>query len=83
MKYVRFYEEYKNKRKGLPAGNVFALFDNGTTQLEGLGAIFEWPNSPVAATGVSWKFLRKNCKRISEARARKIHPRLFARLDET
>jgi hypothetical protein len=45
-------------------------------------AIFDWPNSPVAGTGVSLDYLRQKCKRISEAQARTIHPVLFEWLDQ-
>lgn len=84
MRYVRFYAEYSDSRKRIPAENVFAAFTgNGihNNSYEGLGAIFEWPNSPVACTSASREFLRKKCKRISEAEARAIHPLLFSRLD--
>lgn len=90
MKDIRFYEEFKNKRKGISAGNVFAAFkmpadyasgDPYRSRYDGLcfgsAAIFDEPNSPVAGTGVSREFLVKKCKRISEARAREIHPLLF------
>ena len=87
MKGIRFYEEFTNKRKGISAGNVFALDlyegDNGYYRAHpfGTGAVFDEPNSPVAGTGVSWEWLRAKCKRVSEAHARTVHPVLFARLD--
>jgi hypothetical protein len=39
------------------------------------------PNSPVAGTSIDVSILRERCKRISEAKARQIHPLLFERLD--
>jgi len=88
MKHVRFYEEFQNKRRGLRAGNVFAAFTGNTFLadcggagreqcIEGGGAVFNYPNSPVAGTSASLNFLRRNCKRVSESRARQVHPRLF------
>lgn len=96
MKGVRFYLEYKDakhKRQGVHEGNVIAVLDvmgdgfraqyMGDLQYthECLGAIFFYPNSPVAGTQCHIGVLRERCKRISEAKARQIHPRLFERLD--
>ncbi len=50
---------------------------------EAIAALFEQPNSPVAGTGVALDYLRQKCKRISEAKARTIHPALFERLDQS
>jgi hypothetical protein len=89
MKDVRFYLEFPSrtmKHKSGRAntghsGNVFALFLEGDpVNLEGLGGVFSYPNSPVACTGTSREFLT-GCKRISERLAREIHPALFERLD--
>jgi hypothetical protein len=77
MSGVRFYLE--------PTGpNVYAAFPENVTPsgcIEGLGAVFEYGNSPVASTSASRSFLR-GCKRISEAKARQVHPALFQRLDD-
>lgn len=93
MNGVRFYLEFPTDRlkaisgrdnKG-HAGNVFAAFVcNGRTHdggYEGLGALFDWPNSEVAGTGSSDVWLRYRTKRIPEKLARAIHPKLFMRLD--
>lgn len=85
MKDVRFYLEFpdeRTKRKSGRAnhghsGNVMALFEN---RLEGLAALFEYSNSPVASTGTSRGYLRR-CKRIPEELARSVHPTLFDSLD--
>ena len=91
MKGYRFYEELENKGKEAETseGNVVAVMlnDNSHARLvtgavdEAMVALFDKPNSPVCSGSVSWGYLRENCKRISEAKAREIHPRLFERLD--
>lgn len=96
MKGYRFYEELENKnRKDEKSdGNVFALFLDPDTNrpltywngkeymYEGMGAVFFHSNSAVCITGASPEYLRENCRRISEEKAREIHPRLFQRLDD-
>lgn len=94
--YLEFPDSATKKRSGRTnnghSGNVFAAFiSNGAhinslrdRQWEGLAAVLFEPNSPVATVTVSidhWAHAR--CKRVSEALARKIHPRLFERLDES
>jgi len=91
MKGVRFYEQFQNKRKGVSAGQCVALMlddhgrpvhnDDGRT-LSAVAGVFEHADSPPASTSVSFEFLRTKCKRVTEARARKIHPRLFTMLDD-
>lgn len=89
MKGIRFYEEFTNTTKKVSEGNVIAAFvANGTFWQSGkpcyetLDAVYFRPNSPVASSSISLDFLRRFCKRVSEARAREIHPALFERLDE-
>ena len=88
MKGYRFYEEFHNAAKTDSEGTVVAVCSEngvfssgGTPCYEGLGGVYNWPNSPVASTGVGLDYLRHCCKRISEARARMLHPALFERLD--
>jgi len=96
MKDVRFYVEYANKtEKGKSgkgagtnhSGTVMAIFvgneywSGGQYVYGGMGAIQNYPDSPVATTGVSFEYLRENCKRIPESVARQIHPELFRCLD--
>lgn len=84
MEGIRFYLEFPTrsakKRSGREhkghLGNVVSLWDGH----EGLAGVFDYPNSPVATTGISQSFLDQ-CKRIPERLAREIHPRLFKRLD--
>ena len=85
MKGLRFYEEMSDKRRGISAGNVAAVSTDplfpGQRFPEALAAVFTYANSPVQVTAVDPNWVRKNCRRVSEARARHIHPKLFARLD--
>lgn len=91
MKGVRFYLDFESpsaKRRGKDEGNVTAVFvcngtywGGATLCYEGLGAIYYYPNSPVASTSISLDWLHKCAKRISESTARRIHPLLFTRLD--
>lgn len=96
MKQIRFYLEFPSpaaKRRGTVAdscGTVFAmLLDIHNHPLitpshcaEGLGAVFDRRNSPVASTAAHVrKHLARLCKRIPEAKARQVHPALFTWLD--
>jgi len=93
MKGIRFYEEYNDKRKGISNGNVVAVIPenrwiiehaDGSTDLiyDAISAVFYRPNSDVCRTGVSQGYLWDSCKRISESKAREIHPALFQYLDQ-
>jgi hypothetical protein len=95
MKGFRFYAEYdSNKQKrmqrhtGIRADNVIAIdvdtfhYQNGNeAAYEGFSAVFGHPNSSVAWGGISRHYIDDRCKRISEAKARELHPVLFARLE--
>jgi hypothetical protein len=75
MQGVRFYLE--------PGGrNVYAAFFENVTRgnIEGRGSVFDYADSPVASTAASRSFLNR-CRRISETKARQVHPALFERLD--
>lgn len=86
---IRFYLEFNSsieRRKGISAGNVFAAFTcNGRNHdggYDGVGAVFLYPNSPVASTGTSFGYQNSfRLKRISQTQARAIHPNLFYALD--
>jgi hypothetical protein len=89
MNGIRFYQEFSDKSKRKPIGTVVAALvlngryrSSGTICYEARAAVFDWPNSPVAGTGVSFDYLRQKCKRISEAQARIIHPVPLERLDQ-
>lgn len=82
MKGIRFYEEFTSKRRGESAGNAVAVAEpNGDGTYEAIAPLYDTPNSPVASTSIHWNYLFKNCKRVSEARAREVHPELFKYLD--
>ena len=96
MKGYRFYEEFDSsykKRKRQGSGNVLALdIDPKTARpygwvdhnkryvMECTAAVFSHSNSGVAGTAVSDDVLRKNYRRITEKRAREIHPAMFQNL---
>jgi hypothetical protein len=89
MNGIRFYLEFIDRAKRQSGGNlVAALVLNGSYRssgkvcYEGLAAVFDYPNAPVTGTGVALDYLHQRCKRISETKARHIHPVLFARLDQ-
>jgi hypothetical protein len=88
MNGIRFYLEFTDKSKRRSGGNVVAAlvlngiyWSTGRACYEAIAALFDRPNAPVAGTGVALDYLRERCKRISEAKARSIHPLLFQRLD--
>lgn len=95
MKGIRFYQEFANKSKTKPTGNVIAalagrvtgaagngiFFSGGVACYEAVAGLFDDPNSPVASTAVAVDVLREKCKRVSEAKARQVHPNLFEYLD--
>ena len=96
MKWYRFYEELKKKnRKGEESKHtVIALMlkDDGTPLYaprrrsqelcaECISSIFNQPNGPVAGSAVAMVYLWESCRRISEDRAREIHPKLFEYLE--
>jgi len=77
---ITFYEEFQNTRKTKPIGNVIAVFD-GTERggmVDAVASVYDRPNSPATGIGVDRGYLRSRCRRVDEARAREIHPRLFA-----
>ena len=91
MKGIRFYLEFETpqrKRKGENTGNVIAAhitqagaflgFHSGESYLiECITALHAAPNSVVCSSLVIIEYLSDSCKRISEAKAREIHPALF------
>lgn len=88
MKGYRFYEELENKnRKGERSkGIVVAIYhENESFALFGAysaaAALYDEPNAPVCGTIVGGQYLADCCRRVSEARAREIHPQLFEYLD--
>jgi hypothetical protein len=89
MRGYRFYEEYGSEREQ-SCGNVIALrlsesafIQPGAICLQAICAdgTTTAPNSPVQPRYVNVEYLGKHCRRITEARARELHPRLFEFLD--
>lgn len=78
----------RRKEYNQHTGNVIAvmrdsLYYSGRLPVQSCyAAVFWTPDSPVCVDSVSFEYLRKNCKRISEALARTVHPQLFIRLEE-
>jgi hypothetical protein len=89
MKGVRFYEELHNKNRTAETsqGNIVAVFyetprvQDGDTVFDAAGAVYFEENSPVCGTSVGQVYLSTSCRRVSEKRAREIHPSLFVWLD--
>ena len=94
MKGYRFYEELRNKnRKGeLSKGTVLAmplnqsgspLYFCGQTgmHIEVFAAVFDEKNSPVCECSADDEYIREKTRKVSEKRAREIHPALFDYLD--
>jgi len=90
----RFYEEFQTEKRKVSTGNVIALdvvhepFPALDVLTQGvqfqhscISSVYFQPNSPVSSSGVSIYYRRHYCKRISEAKARTIHPKLFEYLE--
>lgn len=54
---------------------------HGDWLADAISGVFDIRNSEVEMGDVSFSYLHKRCKRISEKRARAIHPQLFVYLD--
>jgi hypothetical protein len=92
MKGVRFYLEFRNQVAKIYGKNhlgcVVAMRTsqwlapiNGNAWFTAVGGEGTAPNGEVTETTRSQYYLEIYCKRISEARAREIHPCLFEYLD--
>jgi hypothetical protein len=92
MRGYRFFEEYRDPSRSESLGNVIAIQMSETPSFVQPGGIClpavcapegsHIPNSPVRPTYFTAEFLGTYCKRISESRARTIHPKLFEYLDQ-
>jgi hypothetical protein len=65
MKGIRFYLEFRGKSKRKPVGTVVAAlvinggyWSDGKVYYEAFAALFDWPNAPLAGTGVALDYLR-------------------------
>lgn len=95
MKGYRFYEELydKGRKSEEPRGTVVAVMldeDNrpivyyptrGGVNYSAVVGVYDEPDSDVCTSGVDIEYVQYNCRRVSEKRARKIHPELFKYLD--
>jgi hypothetical protein len=86
----QFFEEYADNGLQQSAGNVVAILLSDELVVKDGKVLFRalcadessvTPNSPVAMTFFDAEYLGTHCRRIDEARARNIHPRLFEVLD--
>ena len=88
MRGIRFYQEFANKSKTRPTGNVTAIFLDsrlvGRNQVtySAVSGVYEHSDSAVASTIVSEDYLREKCKKVSEEKARRIHPALFEYMEK-
>ena len=81
MKGVLFYAEYNGK--GRPTGNCVAetvhwAHPHGPYAYIAVG---HRPNADVTLSVVAQNFLTMCCRRVSEKHARKVHPKLFEKID--
>jgi hypothetical protein len=96
MKNYRFYLEYPmdenpkrhtRKEPGRHSGYCLAVLQGreyilpDLKSVECIGAVFFTRNSECCSCSVSFDYLQKYCKRISEKQAREIHPNLFKYLE--
>lgn len=90
MRRFRFFEEYTDDRLESSSGNVIAIDMMGESFVQEGGVCYSaWcavpdrpaPNSPVLPRLFNTEYLGARCRRISEAQARRIHPKLFEHLD--
>jgi hypothetical protein len=95
MKGYRFYEEFRDKCRQESMDTVVALLldeyqqpymyyseSAGEWVADVVSGVFDTPNSEVGLDSVALGYLHERCKRVSEATARQIHPRLFTYLDQ-
>jgi hypothetical protein len=90
MREYRFFEEFSDGRLESSSGNVIAVDLAGDSFVQEGGVCYRAlcaiqdaarPNSPVLQRYFNAEYLGARCRRITEARARKIHPKLFEYLD--
>ena len=82
MKGYIFFEELDGNRKS--TGNCVALdMARRPTRdkVVGFVAVSHHPNASAVSSTIAPKFLIDYCRRVSEKKARKMHPKLFDRLE--
>ena len=80
-------------KSGLPKKQVIAVLVRpygrgwapfcipGKARVEAMVGLYDEDNPPVVLDAVDLQYLERHCKRVSESKARELHPRLFERLD--
>lgn len=86
MKGYTFYEDNLIGRNAVGFGGAIAVYNPRqwyakSDCMEAISSVQSIPNSNVSNGGVHLDYLEGSTKRISEFKARRIHPVLFARLD--
>ena len=93
MKGYRFYLEFDStadKRKGVARGKCMAVLlgkdgkplrQSDPKMVECIAGVYDQHDSVCGGTSASRDYLRKNCKRVSENKAREIHPSLLKYLE--
>ena len=97
-RFYREYQDGPNggKKSGSPKDSIIAVtlhrFARGWTEntlpnayplaYEAFVGLHDEPNPPVCYGQVSYSYLQRRCKRVSEKEARAAHPKLFERLDQ-
>jgi hypothetical protein len=94
MQGIDFFLQYgdkKRKKLGIHTWNVLAVltgkgkyYENGVISYNAIGAVGDitlHPNLPVDRACVAEKYLIDTCAKITEVKARGIHPNLFSYLD--
>lgn len=86
----RFFEEYRDDTMQASSGNVIAVNLGAGSFVQHGGVCYRAvvpapergvPNSPVTMSLFNAEYLGTRCRHVSEARARKIHPKLFEFLE--
>lgn len=89
MKGFRFYQEFETEKRKVSKGTIVAMMfdfywlDPRSWEIihECGSALYDKPNSICCGSQVSRAYLASKCRRVSEARAREIHPKLFEYLE--
>jgi hypothetical protein len=90
MSLYKYFEEYTTAQREASTGNVIAVPERMASVVQPGGICLPvvcaseedtTPNSPVSPALLMAEYLGTHCRKISEARARRIHPRLFEYLE--
>jgi hypothetical protein len=90
------YESPEDKAKGVHSGNCLAVLfkhtgwkkrretfqSGGSLLVRCYAPCFRYPNAPCVPAAVAIHYLNSRCKRITEKRAREVHPKLFERIEK-